>query len=49
MVARTNTVEMGEQALFKFDIGGLGESLRVARFSATEGLSRLFELELEIA
>ncbi|QRK11418.1 type VI secretion system tip protein VgrG [Archangium violaceum] len=49
MVARALVHLLGETPLFLFDIQGLGEQLRVVRFSGSEGLSSLFEFQVEIA
>ncbi|WNG41385.1 type VI secretion system tip protein VgrG [Archangium violaceum] len=49
MVARALVHLLGETPLYLFDIPGLGEQLRVVRFSGAEGLSSLFEFQVELA
>ncbi|SEL27748.1 type VI secretion system secreted protein VgrG [Stigmatella aurantiaca] len=49
MVARTLVHLLGETPLFLFEIAGLSEKLKVVRFSGVEGMSRLFEFQVEIA
>jgi type VI secretion system secreted protein VgrG len=49
MVARAHVHEVGGAPVFLFDIGGFEEPMRVLRFSGTEGLSSLFEFQVELA
>ncbi|ATB42649.1 hypothetical protein CYFUS_008128 [Cystobacter fuscus] len=49
MVARALVHLLGETPLFLFEVTGLGEQLKVLRFSGSEGLSSLFEFQLEVA
>ncbi|HYO51277.1 type VI secretion system Vgr family protein, partial [Archangium sp.] len=49
MVARALVHLLGETPLFLFEVGGLSEQLRVLRFSGSEGMSSLFEFQVELA
>jgi type VI secretion system secreted protein VgrG len=49
MVARALVHLLGETPLFLFEVGGLSEQLRVLRFSGAEGMSSLFEFQVELA
>ncbi len=50
MVARAFVHALGgESPLFLFDIAGFGGALKVVRFSGAEGLSSLFEFQVELA
>ena len=49
MVARALVHELGEASVFLFDVSGFAEPLRVVRFSGFEGLSSLFEFQVELA
>ncbi|HEX5750990.1 MAG TPA: type VI secretion system tip protein VgrG [Archangium sp.] len=49
MVARALVHELGQSSLFTFEVGGLAVPLRVVRFSGAEGLSSLFEYQVELA
>lgn len=49
MVARALVHLLGETPLFLFEVTGLGEQLKVLRFSGSEGMSSLFEFQVELA
>ncbi|MFE8603835.1 type VI secretion system tip protein TssI/VgrG [Archangium violaceum] len=49
MVARAHVHEVGGAPVFLFDIGDFEEPMRVLRFSGSEGLSSLFEFQVELA
>jgi type VI secretion system secreted protein VgrG len=49
MVARALVHLLGETPLFLFEVTGLGEQLKVLRFSGSEGMSSLYEFQLEVA
>jgi type VI secretion system secreted protein VgrG len=48
MVARALVHLLGETPLFLFEVAGLGEKLEVLRFSGSEGMSSLYEFQLEL-
>ena len=49
MVARAHVHEVGGAPVFLFDIGDFEEPMRVLRFTGSEGLSSLFEFQVELA
>jgi type VI secretion system secreted protein VgrG len=49
MVARALVHLLGETPLFLFEVTGLGEQLKVLRFSGSEGMSSLYEFQVEVA
>ncbi|QRK11415.1 type VI secretion system tip protein VgrG [Archangium violaceum] len=49
MVARAHVHQIGGSPVFLFDIGGFDAPMRVVRFSGAEGLSSLFEFQVELA
>jgi type VI secretion system secreted protein VgrG len=49
MVARAHVHEVGGSPVFLFDIGGHDAPMRVLRFSGSEGMSRLFQFQVELA
>ncbi|ATB42652.1 hypothetical protein CYFUS_008131 [Cystobacter fuscus] len=49
MVARAHVHEVGAAPVFLFDIGDFDTPMRVLRFSGSEGLSSLFEFQVELA
>jgi type VI secretion system secreted protein VgrG len=49
MVARVPVHTLGETPLFEFEVAGFAEPLRTIRFSGAEGMSSLFEFQVELA
>ncbi len=49
MVARAHVHDVGGAPVFLFDIGDFDEPMRVLRFTGTEGLSSLFEFQVDLA
>lgn len=49
MVSRSSVHSLGQSSLLTFEVGSLAEPLQVVRFSGSEGISSLFEFQVDVA